>query len=148
MLPFDPYVYQGLRALHLIAMVAWFAGLFYLPRLFVYHADSMQGGEASEIFKVMERRLLKVITNPAMIAVWIFGLAMLAMNTSILAQGWMHAKLTLILLLSGYHGFLAGRVKKFARDANDKPARFYRIINEIPTLFLVLIVVLAVFRPF
>ena len=142
-----PY-YEWIRALHIIAVMAWMAGMLYLPRLFVYHAQEESGSETSETFKVMERRLLKFIMNPAMIASWIFGLMLLAANTALLENGWMHAKLTAIVLMSGVHGMLAARVKKFAAGANTRSARYFRILNEVPTALMIVIVIMAVVQPF
>jgi len=140
-------VYEVLKALHIVAVIAWMAGLLYLPRLFVYHADTQAGSPQSETFKVMERRLLRGIMNPAMVAVWIFGLA-LAWGGGFLAAPWLHAKLGLVVVLSGLHGYLAGRTRAFATDRNSHPARFYRILNEGPTVLLILIVFLVVLKPF
>lgn len=141
--------YLVLKALHLIAIVAWFAGLFYLPRLYVYHAGVAAGSEASELFKVMERRLLRAIINPAMIAVFVFGIALLMVpGVDAMKQGWFHIKLTLVLILSAYHGYLARIRKQFAADQNQHDARFYRIINEVPTVILIIVVFLAVLKPF
>ncbi len=140
--------YDWLRALHVIAVISWMAGMLYLPRLFVYHAQAEKGSDKSETFKIMERRLLKIIMNPAMIAAWIFGLSMLVANPALLSEPWMHAKLACVLILSGLHGFFAATVKKFARDANTRSNRFYRWINEIPALLTVIIVILAVAEPF
>jgi putative membrane protein len=139
--------YDLVKAAHIIAMVAWMAGMLYLPRLFVYHADATLGSETSETFKVMERRLLKAIINPAMIATWILGLA-LAWASGFYLAPWLHAKIALVLVLSGLHGFLARQVKVFAADANRRPARFFRILNEVPTVLLILIVLLVVVKPF
>jgi putative membrane protein len=138
-----------IKAFHVIAIIAWMAGLLYLPRLFVYHAQSKMGSEQSEIFKVMERRLLRYITTPAMLASWVLGLA-LAFSGIIdwSKDGWFHAKLFLVLLLSAYHGLLAKWTKDFALDRNTHSARFYRIANEVPTLLMILIVILVVVRPF
>jgi len=135
------------KALHVISVIAWMAALLYLPRLMVYHADSPVGSEKSETFKVMERRLLCGIATPAMLAAWVFGL-WAAWLIGAWDQGWFHAKLLLVLLLSGYHGFLARCVRTFAADANGRPARFYRIANEVPTLFLIAIVILVIVKPF
>ncbi len=140
-------LYPTLKSLHLIALVAWMAGMLYLPRLFVYHAEAEPGSATSATFKVMERRLLKAIINPAMVATWVFGLA-LAWELDAFRQGWLHAKLGLVLVLSGLHGYMAGAVKRFAADRNTRPARFYRILNEVPTLLLIGIVILVVFKPF
>jgi protoporphyrinogen IX oxidase len=138
-----------IKAFHIIAIIAWMAGLLYLPRLFVYHAQSKTGSEQSETFKVMERRLLRYITTPAMLASWVLGLA-LAFSGVIdwSKDGWFHAKLFLVLLLSAYHGLLAKWTKDFALDRNKHLARFYRIANEVPTLLMILIVILVVVRPF
>jgi putative membrane protein len=140
-----PYV----KAFHIIAIIAWMAGLLYLPRLFVYHATSAQGSAQSETFKVMERRLLRYITTPAMLAAWAFGL-ILAFSGAIdwSRDGWFHVKLVLVILLSAFHGMLAKWTRDFALDRNTHSARFYRIANEIPTLLMIAIVILAVVRPF
>ncbi len=135
------------KAAHVASVIAWMAGLFYLPRLFVYHVDAPKGSPQSETFKVMERRLLKAIINPAMIAVWITG-PILAIGEGAYRDAWLHAKFLLVLILSGFHGYLVGRVRAFANDANTKPARFYRIINEVPTVLMLLIVILVVVKPF
>lgn len=140
--------YLAFKALHLIAMVALFAGIFYLPRLFVYHTRAEAGSQMDTTFQEMERKLLRVIIHPSLAAVWLFGLLMIVWNPSLLAQGWLHAKLLLVVLLSGYAGVLSRWQKDFARGENGRPARFFRLVNEVPTLFLVLIVILAVFRPF
>ena len=138
-----------IKAFHIIAIIAWMAGLLYLPRLFVYHAMSKTGSEQSETFKVMERRLLRYITTPAMIASWLFGLWLAFSGVIDWAKdGWFHAKLFLVLVLSAYHGLLAKWTKDFALDRNTHSARFYRITNEVPTLLMVLIVILVVVRPF
>lgn len=140
-------LYLWLKSLHVIAIIAWMAGMLYLPRLFVYHADVPVGSPQSETFKVMERRLLKAIINPAMIAAWILGL-WLAYELDAFRDGWFHAKLTLVLLMSGVHGYLSRCVKVFARDENTRPARFYRILNEVPTLLMIGIVILVIVKPF
>ena len=138
-----------IKAFHIIAIIAWMAGLLYLPRLFVYHAESKTGSEQSETFKVMERRLLRYITTPAMLASWALGL-WLAFSGVIdwSKDGWFHLKLFLVLLLSAYHGLLAKWTKDFAVDRNTRSPRFYRIANEVPTLLMILIVILVVVRPF
>lgn len=138
-----------IKAFHVIAIIAWMAGLLYLPRLFVYHAESAKGSAQSETFKVMERRLLRLITTPAMIASWAFGL-ILAFSGLIdwAADGWFHLKLALVILLSAFHGLLAKWTKDFASDQNTHSARFYRIMNEVPTLLMIGIVILVVVRPF
>lgn len=135
------------KALHIICVIAWMAGLFYLPRLFVYHADSAIGPAQSETFKVMERRLLKAIMNPSMIAVWITGPA-IAYGFGELRSPWLHVKVLLVLAMSGFHGYLAKQVKTFALDANRHSARFFRFLNEVPTVLMILIVILATVKPF
>ncbi len=140
-------LYLWLKALHLIALISWMAGMLYLPRLFVYHAEAGAGSPQSETFKVMERRLPKAIMTPAMIATWVLGL-WLATQGGWWSSGWLHAKLALVLAMSGVHGYLAGAVRRFAADANVKPARFYRILNEVPTVLMTGIVVLVVVKPF
>jgi putative membrane protein len=139
--------YPWLKALHVIAIIAWMAGMLYLPRLFVYHCAAPAGSVQSETFKVMERRLLKAIINPAMIASWVLGL-WLAWRSGYYVSGWLQAKVVLVLVLSGVHGFFVRCVRDFANDRNRRPAKFYRIINEVPTLLMIGIVVLAVVRPF
>lgn len=136
-----------LLALHIIAVIAWMAGMLYLPRLFVYHADAKPGSELSETLKVMERRLLRLIVNPAMIATWVLGLALATFGDQ-WGEGWFHAKLALLLAMQLAHAAFARWRRQFAADANRHGARFYRIANELPTLLLVGIVLLAVLRPF
>lgn len=139
--------YEWLRALHIISIIAWMAGLLYLPRLFVYHVDAKK--QVSEQLKIMERRLYKFIMNPAMIASWVFGLLMLYANPYMMqGAGWMHAKLTLVVLMTGAHHMQGAWMKKFAADANTKSDKFYRIMNEVPTALMILIVILAVVQPF
>jgi len=140
-------VYDWLKAFHLIAVIAWMAGMLYLPRLFVYHCGAEPGSRQSETFKTMERRLLKAIINPAMIATWALGL-WLAWIGPYLTAGWLHAKLALVLILSGVHGLFARWVKDFAADRNRRSAAFYRIVNEVPTLLMIGIVILAIVKPF
>jgi len=141
--------YEWLRALHIIAVTAWMAGLFYLPRLFVYHAESAKkGSKQSETFKVMERKLLNIIMHPAMIVSWILGLAMLWANPYMLEEGWMHAKLGAVVLITAYHHVLMIWAKKFDRDENTRSGKFYRWANEVPTVLMIAIVILAVVQPF
>jgi putative membrane protein len=137
------------KAFHVIAIIAWMAGLLYLPRLFVYHAESPKDSQASETFKLMEWRLLRFITTPAMIASWVLGL-ILAFSGLIdwSSDGWFHVKLVLVLLLSAYHGCLARWTKDFAGDRNTRSARFYRIANEVPALLMIGIVIMVIVRPF
>lgn len=138
-----------IKAFHVIAIIAWMAGLLYLPRLFVYHAASRRGSEQSETFKLMERRLLRFITTPAMLVSWVLGL-ILAFSGVIdwSRDGWFHAKLALVLALSAFHGLLAMWTKDFALDRNTRSARFFRIANEVPTVLMIGIVILVVVRPF
>ncbi len=140
-------MYRWLLACHIIAVIAWMVGMLYLPRLFVYHCAADAGSTQSETFKVMERRLLKAIINPAMIAAWLLGL-WLAYSGGWLSAPWLHAKLAAVLAMSGLHGFFVRCVKDFAADRNRRTARFYRIINEVVTVLMVAIVVLAVVKPF
>ena len=136
-----------IKAFHVISVIAWMSGMFYLPRLFVYHTETTPGSAESERFKVMEQRLLKIIVNPAMVATWVFGLT-LAIVTGAYEEHWLQVKFVLVVLMSGLHGYFAGRVRAFAQDLNDKPARFYRILNEVPPLLMVFIVILVIVQPF
>jgi protoporphyrinogen IX oxidase len=140
-------LYLWLKAIHIMAFAAWMAGMWYLPRLLIYHRGTTAGSEASETFKVMERRLLKAIATPAMVVTIVLGLV-LATMVGLWTAGWMHAKLSLALVLAAVHGLLAADVKRFARDERPRSAVAYRVINEVPTVLFVLIVLLAVFRPF
>jgi putative membrane protein len=135
------------KALHIISVIAWMAGMLYLPRLFVYHAQAARGSEESETFKVMERRLLKAIVNPSMILVFLTGFTLVYL-TGDWRDGWWQAKFILVVGLAGLHGYFARCVRSFAEDRNERPARFYRILNEAPTVLMILIVVLAVVKPF
>jgi protoporphyrinogen IX oxidase len=136
-----------IKALHIIAVISWMGGMFYLPRLFVYHVDAAPGSAQSETFKTMERRLLRIIVNPAMAIVWLSGLWM-AYAGDFFHAPWLHAKLALVLAMSALHGYFARLVKTFAADRNVRPARFYRILNELPPLLMAIIVVLVVVKPF
>jgi putative membrane protein len=137
-----------LKALHIISFTAWMAALFYLPRLFVYHAAVNKGSEADTLFRIMERRLQRIIMTPAMLLTFTFGLLLIHANPSALMDGWLHSKLGLVLILATYHGYLCVCRKKFATGENQHSGRFYRILNEVPTVLLVGIVVLAVVKPF
>ncbi len=139
-------MYELIKALHLIAVICWMAGLLYLPRLFVYHCNAKPGGELDETLKTMERRLYRFIMTPAMLVTWGFGLWLISLIG--LNHGWLHAKLALVLVLSAFHGYLGGRVRVFAQGRNDKSHKFYRLINEIPTVLMIGIVLLAVLKPF
>jgi putative membrane protein len=140
-------LYPWVKAVHVIAVIAWMAGMLYLPRLFVYHCEAEPGSKQSETFKVMERRLLRAIINPAMVATWVLGL-WLAWQGGWFAAPWLHAKLALVVVMSAVHGLFARWVKAFAADQNWHSQKFYRIINELPTLLMIIIVLLAVVKPF
>lgn len=140
-------IYELLKAFHIIAVISWMAGMLYLPRLFVYHCDAEPGSKQSETFKVMEHRLLRYIINPAMMVAWVLGL-WLAYESGFYKSGWFHAKLALVLVLSGLHGWLSRWRKDFAADRNRHSQKFYRFINEIPTIMMALIVLLVVLKPF
>lgn len=140
-------LYLWLKAFHVIAVIAWMAGMLYLPRLFVYHCDAEPGSPQSETFKVMERRLLRAIINPAMAVTWILGL-WLAFEGGFLKSGWLHGKFLLVLILSGMHGLFARCVKDFAADRNVHSQKFYRIVNEVPAVLMIGIIVLVIVKPF
>lgn len=140
-------LYSWLKALHVIAVIAWMAGLLYLPRLFVYHCEAESGSEQSETFKVMERRLLHAIMNPAMIASWVFGLAV-AWAGDLFGEGWFHGKMVFVLALTGAHMAMAKWRREFADDQNSRSQKFYRIANEIPTALMIIIVILVIVKPF
>lgn len=140
-------LYRWMLALHVMAVIAWMAGMFYLPRLFVYHCGAEPGSKQSETFKVMERRLLTQIINPAMIVAWAAGI-WLIVTAGLIHAGWLQAKLVLVLLLSGFHGMLAAYVRDFAADRNRHSEGYYRVINEVPTVLMIAIVVLAIVKPF
>jgi putative membrane protein len=141
-------VYEWIKALHIIAVISWMAGMLYLPRLFVYHCEAEPGSQQSETFKVMERRLLKAIINPAMIVTWLAGLYLVGAGHWLFVSWWIYGKLVLVLALSGVHGFFSRCVKDFAADRNPRSQKFYRIINEVPTLLMIGIVILVVVKPF
>jgi putative membrane protein len=144
----NPY-YLWIKAFHIIAVVAWMAGMLYLPRLFVYHAEVAPASAESAKFKVMERRLLKAIINPAMIATWLLGVTLVLTPASGgFAQGWLHVKLALVLGLSALHGVFTRWLRDFANDTNRHTQRFYRIWNEVPAILMVFIVILVVVKPF
>ncbi len=139
--------YLWVKAVHVIAIISWMAGMLYLPRLFIYHCDAPKGSQQSETFKVMERRLLRIIINPAMIISWVLGL-WLGWKAGFFSQGWFHAKLAGVVLLSAAHGYFSVAVRKFAEDRNDKPPRHWRIVNEVPTILMIGIVILVIVKPF
>lgn len=139
--------YLWVKALHIVAVISWMAGLLYLPRLFIYHTDAVPGSEMSETFKVMERRLYRLIMNPAMMLSWILGLY-LAWSVYGFQGGWLHGKLLLVVLLTGVHVFFGRSVRAFQRDDNRVTARQWRFLNEIPALLMIAIVILVVVKPF
>jgi putative membrane protein len=140
-------MYEWIKAFHVIAVISWMAGMLYLPRLFVYHCEAEAGSKQSETFKVMERRLLKGIINPAMALTWLLGLYMVWAGQWYLA-GWFHVKFALVLVMSGIHGFFTRCVRDFANDRNTRSQKFYRIINEVPTVLMICIVILVIVKPF
>jgi putative membrane protein len=140
-------LYDWIKALHVVAIISWMAALLYLPRLFIYHCAAAPGSEKSETFKIMERRLLKAIMTPAMIVSWLAGLY-LAWSANWWTSGWFIVKLIAVVALSGAHMFLAAETRRFAEDRNQRPARFFRVVNEIPTLLMIVIVVFVIVKPF
>lgn len=144
-----PGIYPWIKALHIMAVIAWMAGLFYLPRLFVYHAErAMVGSELDQTFQIMEAKLLRVIMNPAMIVAWVAGLTMIAMGAFDWGSVWAWVKILSVIAMSAAHGWMAARRKEFAAGANTRTGRAYRLFNEVPTVLMVLIVVAVVVRPF
>jgi putative membrane protein len=143
------YVYPWVKSFHVVSMVAWMAAIFYLPRLYVYHCDLVRGSAESERFKVMERRLLKQIMLPAMIATWIFGL-LLVLTPGIVdwSSGWWLIKLACVLLMTGFHGAASKWRRDFLEDRNQRSHKFYRVANEVPTILLLVIVVMVIVKPF
>jgi len=140
-------MYEWAKALHVIAVISWMAGMLYLPRLFVYHCAAEPGSVQSETFKVMEWRLMKFIINPAMMVAWIVGL-WLAWDGGWYSVGWFHAKFALVIVLSALHGILARRLRDFRADRNTRSARYYRVLNEIPAVLMIGIVILVIVKPF
>ena len=136
------------KSLHLIPVISWMAGLLYLPRIFVYHSENTNTSLISEIFKTMEKKLYFFIMYPAMILSWLFAIIMLHNNPSLLSEGWMHMKILLVIFLTIYHFYLGSCLKQFKNDTNSKSPKFFRITNEIPTILLILIVFLAILKPF
>ena len=142
-------LYLLFKSIHLIAVISWMAGLLYLPRIFVYHAENIENINSSNTFKTMEKKLFYYIMTPAMILSWIFGLMLiLTLGFDVLNQLWMQIKLVLVLLLTTYHFYLGKCVNSFAKNQNNNSAKFYRIINEAPTILLIIIVFIVVFKPF
>ena len=139
--------YLWAKAIHVIAVISWMAGMLYLPRLFIYHCEAEKGSAQSETFKVMERRLLRVIINPAMTVAWVFGL-WLAWHAGVYLDYWFLVKLAGALALSGAHGYFSSAGRAFAQDRNEKTPRHWRLVNEVPTVLMILIVVMVIVRPF
>ena len=140
--------YLLFKSLHLIAVISWMVGLLYLPRIFVYHVENLEKKEATEIFKIMERRLYFYIMRPAMIATWLFGVILIYINgLDIFAQLWMHIKLALVIFLTIYHEYLGICLKSFKLKTNTKTPKFFRIINEVPTIILIFIIFIVIFKP-
>jgi putative membrane protein len=140
--------YSWVKALHVISVIAWMAGMMYLPRLFVYHADAPAGSDKSETFKLMERRLYRGITTPAMIATFVFGIAMVSAGAIDWSSIWPWVKAASVLALAGIHGFYGRLLRDFANDRNKRPAKFFRQINEIPFVLAIVIVIMVIVRPF
>ncbi|MDY0029678.1 MAG: protoporphyrinogen oxidase HemJ [Pseudobdellovibrionaceae bacterium] len=140
--------YLWIKALHIIAVISFMAGMLYLPRLFIYHIEAPRDSQMSETFKVMERRLIRVIINPAFLAALFFGGLMFWANPALFSEGWMHTKLLCLILMGGVHGAFSKWRKNFAKDENNRSAKFYRIWNEIPTILMIVIVLMAVAKPF
>ncbi|MGB1077429.1 MAG: protoporphyrinogen oxidase HemJ [Bdellovibrionales bacterium] len=140
--------YLWFKALHIIFVISWMAGLLYLPRLFAYHVDVEKGGQADDVFKVMERKLLKIIMNPAMILAWVFGVFMLYGNPTLLEQGWIHVKLFCVVVMTVLHMVFGKWRKLFLEGENQRPAKFYKMWNEVPAVLMIVIVIMAVAEPF
>ncbi|MBO31860.1 MAG: TIGR00701 family protein [Rhodospirillaceae bacterium] len=149
MIDLSSTAFVWIKALHIISVMAWMAGLLYLPRLFIYHCDAEPGSDKSETFKIMERRLLRAIMNPAMVVSLIFGGLLLAnLDIDSWTDGWLHSKLLCVLLLLGMHGMMNRWWRDFENDSNQRPAKFYRVMNEVPTALMIGIVIFAVVKPF
>ena len=141
-------LYNIFLSLHIISFTAWMAGMFYLPRLFVYHSQKDTGSDSSETFKVMERKLMKMIMNPAMVSTWVFGLLLIGqIGFEAMLELWLQIKLLMVLLMSGCHGFFSKIIRDFANDQRGHSENFFRYINELPTILLIIIVIMAVFKP-
>ena len=141
-------MYEWVKALHILSVIAWMAGMLYLPRLFVYHADAEKGSVQSETFKTMERRLYRGITTPAMIATYVFGIGLISAGLVDWHQIWPWVKAVFVLALSGMHGMWGRFLRDFANDRNTRPARFYRSVNEIPMVCVIVIVIMVIVQPF
>jgi putative membrane protein len=141
-------IYLWIKAAHLIFVIAWMAGMMYLPRLFVYQHQSEPGGEAEKYFIQMQRRLLKGIINPSMVLVWVLGILMLIASPAILSAGWFHVKLAFVVAISAVHGFYAASRRKFEKGERPRSEKFWRIMNEVPFLALIVIVIMVIVKPF
>lgn len=148
MIEFFQEYYYWLLSLHIISVISWMAGMFYLPRLFVYHTRLEVGSDASEMFKEMERKLMRIIINPAMSAAWIFGLCLSFGQDSWSAGGWFYIKFGAALIMAGFHGYLSRWRKEFERDENKHSEKFYRMVNEVPTILMIIIVFMVFLKPF
>lgn len=142
-----PY-YLWIKAFHVISVIFWMAGMYYLPRLYVYHSETETGSALSENYKRMEVLLLRRIVNPAMGATWLFGLLMITVNPALLSEGWLHVKLTLVILMSAYHGVLSKWRRLYEADERPHSSKFLRIANEVPPLLTIFIVIMVIVRPF
>ncbi|AZU02622.1 hypothetical protein X907_0072 [Glycocaulis alkaliphilus] len=142
-----PY-YDVLKALHIVSVIFWMAGMLYLPRLFVYHHTATPGGELETALLKQETNLNRIIMGPALIAVWLFAILMIAANPALFSQGWFHGKLALVIALSGVHGFYAASAKRFAKGERPRSEKFWRMLNEVPAVAAIIIVILAVLKPF
>lgn len=142
------YGYLTIKGLHIAAVIFWMAGMLYLPRLFIYHHQAETGGELERTLVLQETRLVKIILNPALVAVWLLAIIMIALNPSLFSQGWFHLKLLLVLILSGLHGLYAASARRFASGERPRTERFWRLLNEVPAIGAIVIAVLAVVKPF
>lgn len=142
-----PWLYDWLKVLHIVAVISWMVGLFYLPRLFVYHADAEVGSEPSETFVVMERRLIKVIMNPAMMLSWLVGLWLAWSGFAFLGL-WLWIKIAAVVALTGFHVFLSSAARRFASGSNQMTARQWRMANEVPTVLMILVIIMVIIKPF
>jgi len=141
--------YEWIKAFHVISVIAWMAGMFYLPRLFVYHVEKAEvGSELDQTFQVMERKLLKLIMNPAMISTWLFGLVLIGLGMLDFGSVWGWVKFLSVIAMTGMHGWLSARSKDFAAGTNTRPGRTYRLANEVPTVLMFLIVIAVIVKPF
>lgn len=146
MVAFPNQAYLWVKAAHVIAVISWMAGMLYLPRLFIYHLDAPKGSAQSETFKLMERRLLRVIINPAMVISWVLGL-WLVWKSGVWSSGWFWVKFVAVILMSATHGYFSASVRRFAADENTRTASHWRIMNEVPTVLMIIIVIMVIVRP-